>query len=169
MGRFFPSEKLLRMLAAAVGVIGLGVASYIMLEQVRGNIPPCGDGGGGCETVLTSPYAELFGIRLYVLGVAGYISILAATAIGGDRGRVMAFVLSFFGFGISVYLTYLQYVVIESICLWCRASAIAMTVLFVLCLARMLGYYGSDHDPSEGWQRLVAEPGPEDSPPGTLR
>jgi uncharacterized membrane protein len=157
------------MLAAVVGLVGLGIAGYIMLEQIRGNVPPCGDGGGGCETVLTSPYAELFGVRLYFFGVAGYISILAATAIGGDRGRVLAFVLSFFGLGISVYLTYLQYVVIESICLWCRASGVSMTVLFLICLARLLGYYGTDHDPADGWHRQVEEPEPGDGQLGALR
>jgi uncharacterized membrane protein len=147
-----PSERSLRLIAGILGLIGLGIASYIMIEQVQGNIPPCGR-NGGCETVLTSKYAELFGVKLYVFGVIGYVSILGATLLGGDRGRVAAFVLSFFGFGMSVYLTFLQYVVIESICVWCRASAITMTFLFLVCLTRMLAYYGTDHDPSDDWHR----------------
>jgi uncharacterized membrane protein len=160
---------MLRILAALVGLIGLAIASYIMVEQVQGNVPPCGRGGGGCENVLSSPYSKLFGIPLYYFGVAGYVSILVATAISGDRGRLLAFVLSFFGFGISAYLTYLQYVKIESICVWCRASAIAMTVLFLICLARLLRYYGTDHDPSDGWRHEATGPEPGDGPLETLR
>lgn len=138
-----PSEALLRILAGIVGLIGLGIASYIMINEVRGELVACGR-EGGCETVLNSRYAEIFGVPLYYFGVVGYVSILGATLLSGDRGRLLAFVLSFFGFGVSAYLTFLQYVVIESICVWCRGSAIAMTVLFLICLARLLIYYGTD-------------------------
>jgi uncharacterized membrane protein len=154
-----PSENLLRVLAAVVGLIGLGIASYIMINEVRGELVACGR-DGGCETVLNSRYAEIFGVPLYYFGVAGYISILGATALPGDRGRLLAFVLSFFGFGVSAYLTFLQYVVIESICVWCRGSAITMTVLFLLCLARLLIYYGTDDvDTDEILDRADTAPG----------
>jgi uncharacterized membrane protein len=154
-----PSENLLRILAGVVGLVGLGIASYIMINEVRGELVACGR-EGGCETVLNSKYAELFGVPLYFFGVAGYISILFATALPGDRGRLLAFVLSFFGFGVSAYLTFLQYVVIESICVWCRGSAIAMTVLFLICLARLLIYYGTDEpDTDDIINRADAPPG----------
>jgi uncharacterized membrane protein len=142
-----PSERTLRILAGLIALVGLGIAGYIMYEQVRGRFPQCRE--GGCETVLTSQYAELFGVPLYYLGVIGYISIFATTLISGDRGRLLGFVLSFFGFGMSAYLTFLQYVVIESICVWCRGSAIAMTFLFLTCLARLLIYYGTDPEPDD--------------------
>jgi uncharacterized membrane protein len=154
-----PSEGLLRILAGIVGLVGLGIASYIMINEVQGELVACGR-EGGCETVLNSRYAEIFGVPLYYFGVVGYISILAATLISGDRGRLLAFVLSFFGFGVSAYLTFLQYVVIESICVWCRGSAIAMTVLFLICLARLLIYYANDDSGPDGLVRH------EEGPPG---
>jgi uncharacterized membrane protein len=144
-----PSERTVRIIAGLIALVGLGIAGYIMIKQIQGEIPPCGR-GGGCETVLTSKYAEIFGIPLYYFGVVGFISIFATTLIPGDRGRLFGFVLSFFGFGMSAYLTFLQYVVIESICVWCRASAIAMAFLFLACLARLLIYYGTDPDPDGG-------------------
>ena len=122
-----PSERLLRIIAGLISLVGLGIASYIMIEQIQDRIPTCGP-GGGCGTVLSSKYAQLFGVPLYYFGVLGYISIFITTLISGDRGRMLGFVLSFFGFGMSAYLTFLQYVVIESICVWCRGSAIAMTI-----------------------------------------
>ena len=143
-----PPEGLLRILAGIVGLSGLGIATYITVNEVRGELVACGT-GGGCETVLTSRYAEVMGVPLYWFGVVGYISILGANLVSGDRGRLLAFVLSFFGFGVSAYLTFLQYVVIENICVWCRGSAIAMSILFLLCLARLLIYYGTDPYPND--------------------
>jgi uncharacterized membrane protein len=158
-----PSESLLRILAGLVGLVGLGIASYIMVNEVRGELVACGR-EGGCETVLNSKYAEIFGVPLYFFGVAGYVSILGATALSGDRGRLLAFVLSFFGFGVSAYLTFLQYVVIESICVWCRGSAIAMTVLFLVCLARLLLYYGTDEPGADDIIDRADATKPADSP-----
>jgi uncharacterized membrane protein len=158
-----PSERTVRIIAGLIALVGLGIASYIMIEQIRGEIPPCGR-GGGCETVLTSKYAELFGIPLYYFGVVGYISILVAILMNGDRGRLLGFVLSFFGFGMSAYLTFLQYVVIESICVWCRGSAIAMTFLFAACLTRLLMFYGTDPEPGGG---LSHDDGQSDPSPAT--
>ncbi|MEX0621298.1 MAG: vitamin K epoxide reductase family protein [Solirubrobacterales bacterium] len=140
-----PSERTLRIIAGLIALVGLGIASYIMVEQIQDKIPTCGL-DGGCATVLNSQYAELLGVPLYYFGVLGYVSIFATTLISGDRGRLLGFVLSFFGFGMSVYLTFLQYVVIDSICVWCRGSAIAMTLLFIVCLTRLLMYYGTDID-----------------------
>jgi uncharacterized membrane protein len=54
--------------------------------------------------------------------------------------------LSLFGFGFSLYLTYLEFWVIEAVCQWCIASATTMTVLFAVCTARVLGYFGLDSD-----------------------
>lgn len=61
----------------------------------------------------------------------GCASILGATLWRGDTGRFLAFMLSLFGF--SLYLTYLEFWVIEAICQWCIASATAMTLLFAVC------------------------------------
>jgi uncharacterized membrane protein len=159
-----PSERTLRIIAGLIALVGLGIAGWIMIEQIQGQIPPCGR-GGGCETVLNSKYAELFGVPLYYFGVIGYISIFATILMGGDRGRLSGFVLSFFGFGMSAYLTFLQYVVIESICVWCRGSAIAMTFLFIACLARLLLYYGTDPDPEGTGSTGRDEPAQNVSPP----
>lgn len=143
-----PSERTVRIIAGLIAMVGLGIASYIMIEQIQDKIPTCG-AGGGCATVLTSKYAELLGVPLYYLGVIGYVSIFATTLINGDRGRLLGFILSFFGFGMSAYLTFLQYVVIDSICVWCRGSAIAMTLLFITCLTRLLMFYGTDGDSAD--------------------
>ena len=47
------------------------------------------------------------------------------------------------GFGYSVFLTYIEIFKIEAICQWCVASAILMTILFLLNATRLIGYAGT--------------------------
>jgi uncharacterized membrane protein len=47
------------------------------------------------------------------------------------------------GFGYSVFLTYVEIFKIEAICQWCVASAVLMTILFLLSATRLIGYAGT--------------------------
>jgi uncharacterized membrane protein len=97
---------------------------------------------GDCGTVQSSPYAVLFGVlHVGLLGVIGYIGILAVWAIGQYANgrvklwaRVALFGMVFFGTLFSIYLTFLEPFVIGATCMWCVTSAIIMTVLMWLTL-----------------------------------
>ena len=49
------------------------------------------------------------------------------------------FVVSLVGFGVSVYLTYLELFRIHAICQWCVGSAVLMTILFAVNSTRLIG------------------------------
>lgn len=138
-----PSELKLRRIALVLGLLGLGVAGYIAIVESSGGSPVCVAGSTGCSTVAESDYAELAGINVAFIGVVGYLSILAATLIGGDLGRAGGLLFTMIGFGFSLYLTYLELFVIDAICQWCVASAVLMTGLFVVCALRAIGHIGS--------------------------
>ena len=57
--------------------------------------------------------------------------------------RFGGFAVSLGGFGFSLYLTYLELFKIEAICQWCVASAVLMTILFLLNATRLIGYAGT--------------------------
>ena len=137
-----PREARLRHGAAAVAVLGIGVATYIAIADSGGGAPVCLAGGGGCETVANSTYSHLFGINVAVLGTGGYALLLAAALLRGDAARFAGFATSLIGFGFSAYLTYLELFDINAICQWCIASAVLMTILFALNATRALGYVG---------------------------
>jgi len=139
----FPSEGLLRRATAFVATLGLGVAGYIAIAEAGGGSPTCVAGGGGCHTVAESSHSELAGINVAVIGVVGYLLILLSAFIASDTGRFANFALALVGFGYSVYLTYLEIFTIEAICQWCVASAVLMTILFLLGATRLIGYAGS--------------------------
>ncbi|HEY7256707.1 MAG TPA: vitamin K epoxide reductase family protein [Solirubrobacterales bacterium] len=137
-----PSEGTLRAVTTFVAAFGIGVAAYIAIAEAGGGAPACLAGGGGCETVAESQYADLAGINVAVIGIAGYVLLLVTALLRGDGARMGGFAISLAGFGFSVYLTYLELFVIEAICQWCVISAILMTVLFGLNALRMLRYTG---------------------------
>jgi uncharacterized membrane protein len=119
-----------------LAVIGLLVAGYLTFIETSGGEPFCGP-VGDCGAVQNSPYAMLFGfLHVGLLGMIGYIGILAAWAIGQHAAgkvklwaRVAMFGMAFFGTLFSIYLTFLEPFVIGATCLWCVTSAIIITLL----------------------------------------
>jgi uncharacterized membrane protein len=139
-------ERILRVTGVVLSLLGLVVAGSVAIEISSGGTPQCIGGGGGCTKVEDSRYSEIFGIHMSVFGLIGYTTILGATLVRGDPGRLAGFFLTLFGFGFSLYLTYLEFFEIKALCQWCVASAIVMTMLFVVSTARMVGYFGLDPD-----------------------
>lgn len=139
-----PAEGTLRRIIAFVAAVGIGVATYITIADSGGGAPTCLAGGGGCETVANSSYSHIAGINVAVFGIVGYVVILATAFFASDAARFGGFALALGGFGFSVYLTYLEIFKIEAICQWCVASAVLMTILFLLNATRLIGYVGSD-------------------------
>jgi uncharacterized membrane protein len=139
-----PSERNLRILAAALAIAGIGVATYIAIAESGGGAPKCLAGGSGCETVADSHYSHLAGINVAVLGIAGYVLLLVAALAPGDPGRFGGFLTALVGFGFSAYLTYLELFVIDAICQWCVASAVLMTLSLAVACTRAFAYTGRE-------------------------
>ncbi len=132
------TESRLRAAIAALAVAGVGIAAYLTYVHYADVEAFCVAGGGGCEKVQTSDYADLAGIPVAVLGLIGYVLILASAFVRGDAGRLAGVVLALIGFGFSAYLTYRELFTIDAICQWCVASAVVMTALAVLTVWRLL-------------------------------
>ena len=127
----------LRVATAVLALLGTGIAGYLTWIHYAGLEPVCLGGHGGCERVQSSPWSQLAGIPVSVLGLAGYVSILASLALPEDPGRTAAALLSLVGAGFSAWLTYVEIAKIEAICQWCVASAVLMTTLAVLTTWRL--------------------------------
>jgi uncharacterized membrane protein len=132
------TERQLRLATALVCVLGLAVAGYLTYIHYAELEPLCVGGGGGCEKVQASDYAELAGVPVALLGVAGYALILASLLVPGDAGRVTGALLALTGFGFSLYLTWVELFEIDAICQWCVVSAVLMTVLALTTAWRLV-------------------------------
>lgn len=123
-------------LAAGLALAGLAISAYLTWVHYADVEPVC-TGISDCAKVQSSKYAELAGVPVAVIGLAGYVAILGSLFVPGENGRTLGAFLALVGFGFSAYLTYLELFVIDAICQWCVASAIVMTALAGVAIARL--------------------------------
>jgi uncharacterized membrane protein len=119
----------LRAIAIALGVAGIGVAGYLTWVHYEDLNPVCVGGGGGCERVQNSEYADLAGIPVALIGLAAYLVVVAALLVRTELATLFAAGVALISFGFAIYLTYLELFVIDAICQWCVANAVIETGL----------------------------------------
>ncbi|HEY5044557.1 MAG TPA: vitamin K epoxide reductase family protein [Solirubrobacteraceae bacterium] len=133
------STGALRKTIIVLTAIGLCLAGYLTYVHYSGATPPCSIKGNPCSQVQKSRYSEFVGIPVALIGLIGYIAILASLLAPEDeKARFLTTVLSIGGFGFSAYLTYRELFTLEKICEWCVASALLMTVIMCLSIWRYL-------------------------------
>jgi uncharacterized membrane protein len=127
----------------AIATLGLGVASYLTYVHYSGATVVCLR-GGGCETVQHSVYSKLAGMPVALIGLLGYVAILASLlAPVSESTRLATMIFTVVGFCFSVYLTARELFSIHAICPWCVSSAVMMTLL--VCLASWRFLRGEPH------------------------
>jgi uncharacterized membrane protein len=122
----------------------LGVIDSIYLSWVKltGSYVTCGP-IGNCEAVNSSRYAEIAGIPIALIGIFGYLAIMAVVALEvrlpslkeGLRLALFGFTLA--GTIYSAYLTYVEVAILNAICPYCVVSAILMVLLFGISIVRL--------------------------------
>ena len=124
----------LPIIAAFVALIGLADSVYLTIHHFTGEAVPC-NLVTGCETVLSSQYAEMFGIPTAAFGAAAYFLAFALAVLAAYGNRSM---WNIFGALVAVmaiftaYLIYLQGVVIEAFCQFCLISAATTLTLLII-------------------------------------
>ena len=129
------SERALRLAVAGLSLVGAGIAAYLVFVRYTGGTLACTT--GGCETVQSSEYAEVLGVPVAVIGLAGYLLILASALVPGEVGAAAGAALALAGISFSVYLVYVQVALIDAICQWCIASDAVMAPLFAATALRL--------------------------------
>jgi uncharacterized membrane protein len=129
------SERGLRLATTLLAIAGLGIAAYLTYVRYAGAAIACST--GGCEKVQSSSYAELAGVPVAVIGLAGYALILATAFLSGEVGALAAAALTLGGFAFAVYLVYVQLGVIDAVCQWCIANDVVMAALVAVSLLRV--------------------------------
>lgn len=120
--------------AAALCIVGLGLATYLTAASLGERGPACGL-VPGCEEVAASEYSRVAGLPVAGIGVIGYAAMLlgslAAAGLGRPPGwlRLGLGVGALLAAGFSVYLTVLEFAVIRAVCVYCFASAVVSWVL----------------------------------------
>jgi uncharacterized membrane protein len=118
---------------AALAFVGMVDAAYVALHRSRGFLLPCGI-AGGCDQVLNSPYSAVLGIPVAWFGLAFYLTTAGCALFaffGFERALRLSFVLVCAALAFSLYLVYLQAIVIQAFCDYCLLSALLVTLIFV--------------------------------------
>ena len=120
---------------AILALIGFGDATFLTVENILGAKVPCSI-IEGCEQVLTSKYANFYGIPIALFGSVYYLIIFLFSYISITRSDkkylLLASSLTPLGFIVSIFLVFLQLVVIKAICIYCMLSALVSSLLFIL-------------------------------------
>ncbi len=136
-------EKRLSQLAIVLTIIGLLVSIYMTIYKITSNDSMC-IGSGDCKTVNASRYAEVYGIPVAVLGIAGYAAILAVLLLERkpgffqQNGTLLFFGLSLTGFLFTLYLIFVETVLIKAYCPFCITSQTVMTIIFIISVIRLV-------------------------------
>lgn len=124
----------LPLMAALVALVGLGDSVYLTIHHFTAVPVPCSI-ISGCETVLTSSYAEIAGIPLAAFGAAAYFiafSLALLTAFGNrpmwNFFGVQAVLMAIF----TGWLIYVQAVIIGAFCQFCLLSALTTFLLLAI-------------------------------------
>lgn len=136
-----------RLLIGAIAVAGAILTGYLAASKLLGANAACPI--SGCDTVLSSEYAFLFGKPLSLFGCLAYIAMAVLALLPlfmgnrtarSDRDRLSEitwWLLLFGATAMTVFSTYLMFVLtteIQSWCLYCLVSAFLSTSLLILTM-----------------------------------
>jgi uncharacterized membrane protein len=123
------SDRRLRGAILLLSALGAGIAAYLTYAHFAHVHVACAT--SGCETVQSSRYAELAGVPVAMLGLAGYLLLAATAASGAELARAVGLAAAVGGLAFAAYLFYVQAALIGAFCQWCLASDLVLLLLVV--------------------------------------
>lgn len=134
-----------RPLLAVIATVGAVVTAYLTVVKLTQGTAACPT--SGCDVVLSGPYATVFGLPLTLFGFLAYASMIvfavAPLVVNSTKQKELrsnlenwTWLLLLAGatamMVFSGYLMYLLAFQIKAVCIYCLASALFSTSLFVL-------------------------------------
>jgi uncharacterized membrane protein len=129
------SDRALRLATSVLALAGAGVAGYLFWVRETGATLVCAT--GGCGTVQSSQYAEMVGMPVALLGLVGYVVLLATALVAADTARLAQAAVALGAVLFSTYLLYVQVALIGEVCDWCLVSDAIVTLIAMLALLRL--------------------------------
>lgn len=143
-----------RPLIGAIALVGAALTAYLTFVKLTGGAVACSATNAAaatssCNSVLSSPYASVFGLPLALFGCLAYLSMVAFAlvplGVSREKNKQLrsnlekwTWLLLFAGAAsmtvFSGYLMYLLAFKINAVCLYCIGSALFSLSLLVLTL-----------------------------------
>lgn len=137
-----------RPIMAGVATVGAVVTAYMTYTKLTGSKTACPI--EGCNIVLSSSYANAFGLPLALFGLLAYVAMIgfaiAPLLINSPKKKLLreeverwtGFFLFWGATAMVVFSAYLMLLLafaIKAVCIYCLVSAICSAALFVLSIA----------------------------------
>lgn len=138
-----PAAPVTRMAVALLALAGLFLSAWLTMYKL-GLVGSIQCTIGGCEKVQSSAYAYFLGLPVAAYGVGGYGALFLVAVLGIQPRWVSArwvplllFGMSAVGVAFTLYLTYLEAMVIGAWCQWCLVSAAIIALIFLFSLPEL--------------------------------
>jgi vitamin-K-epoxide reductase (warfarin-sensitive) len=135
----FVTMNSMRYLIAFLALAGLLVSVLALRVHYSTGTEPCSiNEKWDCGVVNHSPFAEMYGVPVAVLGIAGY---LVLGGLGFARQRFLLFLATLAGLGIALRLTFIEEYVLQVWCVYCVISQAIIGLLTILSLGWLAKEY----------------------------
>jgi vitamin-K-epoxide reductase (warfarin-sensitive) len=129
---------LVRYLIAILAITGIVVSALALRVHYSNETAPCSiNEKWDCGIVNHSPYAEIRGIPVAGIGIAGYL-LIGILAMLRHRSMLLSAVLV--GMAFALYLTHIEASVLGVWCLYCVISQGIIAVLTLLSIGWVVWY-----------------------------
>ena len=130
---------------AGLGLAGLAITTYLTTNAILHSEIACSI--NGCNTVLNSKWAKIFGVPASAYGMVTYSLIMLGalhafqSPTNSLLGRIVTGTSSAIGLAGSIYLTIIEIFVIKALCTYCITSAtlVAVSTIAAVVVARREG------------------------------
>ena len=129
----------MRYLIAVLALAGIVVSTLALRVHYSTATAPCSlNEKWDCGIVNHSPYAEIRGIPVAAIGIAGYL-LIGFLALLRRRGLLLVTVL--IGMAFALYLTNIEAKVLGVWCLYCVISQGIIAILTLLAIGWVVWYW----------------------------
>src|SRR5262245_54786546 len=117
----------------AVSIAGMALAGYLTITSFMGSSVKGCSAGSGCDVVLNSRWATMFGLPTSLWGFLAYAGLAGIAFIKQeDKHWRYAWTAALLGFAYSVYLTTISLTQLNATCPYCLTSLGLMTAILAL-------------------------------------
>jgi uncharacterized membrane protein len=116
-----------------LSLAGFFISAYLAILHYKDAFPPCSI-VTGCETVLTSQFATIFGIPLGVFGGIYFLTLIFSLLAEKENNNFFRYfrLLTLAGLVVAVILFVLQAFVLHAYCQFCLLVEIIILGIFIL-------------------------------------
>jgi len=131
---------------AVAGIIVSGISLYHHFGTSKTSFCTFGE-SFNCDLVNRSRYSTVLGVPVALIGILGYLLILALATVYREKAEapVMLVIATGGGLAFALYLTYIEKFVLQAWCVLCLTSLVLIlstTVLGTILLKRSLSQNG---------------------------